>query len=175
LSSAVTSIGREIAPRQFDDLPDLTVEPREYDASQDNIEEEQMNEISVAEQFKMNRNIATVRDAWNEYCHGGPSANNAILPSIKELDVRNPKWKGSKSTTEGKFYQRRLPLWRAIEALMSTGGYSEEQAIIALDGMCHNHCNNSLRKLCDELRKYLESWNNTGSFANVLGARSFID
>ena len=69
-------------------------------AATDNLIAQSISE-AVAEQFKMNRNIATVRDAWNEYCHGGPSANNAILPSIKELDVQNPKWKGSKSTTPG--------------------------------------------------------------------------
>jgi hypothetical protein len=130
------------------------------------------NGLTSSVTFQMNRRISNVSDAWREYFHSSLDNNHINLPSIKELDNNiGSTWRGTKSSTEGKFYERRLPLWQSSEALIEIDNMPEEQAVTAIDGMCKNHCNGSLRNICDKLQQHLKNWKCQGSFLEFLVAR----
>jgi len=67
----------------------------------------------------MNRRITTVREAWVEFKYGGVSNNGGLVPSIETLESQpGPKWRGALSSTEGKFYMRRKPLYSTVKRLI---------------------------------------------------------
>ena len=88
----------------------------------------------------MNRAITTVPQAWEEY-----------LKEITPRDSRNPKWMGPRSSTDGRFYSRREPLWLEVKKRIQEGE-AEATIISNLEDMRRDRIW-TLRKLCDELCK----------------------
>ncbi|KAI3657232.1 hypothetical protein MP638_000537 [Amoeboaphelidium occidentale] len=108
--------------------------------------------------FKMNRSISTVREAWTEFQYGGVSNNGVVIPPIEQLESRpGPKWRGSASSTEGKFYTRRKPLYDTVRTLMEEEEMQENDVLDHLQTLMAVKCKGSLRKLCDHLKCVLKN------------------
>jgi hypothetical protein len=106
--------------------------------------------------FKMNRRITTVRKAWVEFKYGGVSNNGGLVPSIETLESQpGPKWRGALSSTEGKFYMRRKPLYGTVKRLIEEEKKLEDDVLDALQALMVDKCKGSLRKLCDHLQSVL--------------------
>jgi hypothetical protein len=174
LSTIFTSIGKGISPGieyPTNTQPDLLNNIAAGSGNTTNTTICESNDTLI---FKMNRSITSVKDAWMEYEHGGVDNNNTPWPAIKYLDeTKGDQWRGTKSSKEGKFYDRRIPLWKSIQALMTKDGLPEEMAISAIDGICRNHCRGSLRNLCDKMQLHLKNWNEEGNFLDFLKAHGF--
>jgi hypothetical protein len=165
LSTIFTSIGQGILPgveQTTNAQPEL---PNNVAAASSNTANTTICDSNGMLIFKMNRSITTVKDAWKEYEHGSIDNNNISWPAIKYLDeTKGDQWRGTKSSTEGKFYDRRIPLWKSIQELIRKDGLTEEIAISEIDGICRNHCRGSLRSICDK------NWNEEGNLLNYLRA-----
>jgi hypothetical protein len=55
--------------------------------------------------FKMNRNITTIYDAWKEWNYGSTTADNIFIPPLRDIEAQlGSKWRGGFSTVEGNFF-----------------------------------------------------------------------
>lgn len=98
--------------------------------------------------------ISSVRDAWCEWDIGIAKANGVRHPSIKSLQAGKGKvWHGGQSSTEGKYFKRRQPLFKSI-AMRIESGRTEDQAIDEFQTMMDVE-GWSLRKLCNTLKARL--------------------
>lgn len=74
-----------------------------------------------------------MRDAYREYKQDTIDSNGKVRPSIKSLDDKwGMKWRGSKSTSEGKYYARREPLWKAVATIVKEGVHSEATVLLTV-------------------------------------------
>ena len=100
--------------------------------------------------FQMSRKLYTVHQAWSEYEYGLDGRT-----SIKSLELKfGTTWRQDKS--EAKYFQRRVPLYRAIELLVSQSSFSShELAVGFLENLKRSR---SLRSICDDLKNILQTY-----------------
>ena len=121
---------------------------------------------SVNVPFRMNRAIITVHDAWKEWKYGGLTANNVVAAPIEQLEsISGKKWRGAMSSTEGKFFSRRKPLYVGGEQLIKDGK-TESEMVQILDEFRLARCNGSLRKLCDHIAEMHSKWDKVSPFTS---------
>ena len=100
--------------------------------------------------YKMSRKLHTVRQAWLEYESGLDGRT-----SVKSIELQfGTAWRQDKS--EAKFYQRRVPLYRAIDLLLSESSFNSHD--LAVDFVENLKGSRSLRSLCDDLKKILRTY-----------------
>jgi hypothetical protein len=117
--------------------------------------------LSTPPAIKMNRNISTVADAWNEYNIG--LGSNPALRVLEE--TYQAAWRSS--SAESKFFRRRLPLYRAITLLQAHNSITLPDILSRFQTVLGR--GTSLRQFCDQLKKILEVEGVDGDGALLLG------
>ncbi|KAH9104386.1 hypothetical protein AeMF1_019516 [Aphanomyces euteiches] len=115
---------------------------------------------SIVRSQTMSRSIDTVRLAWKEYQVG---LNGA--PALKDLELQHgAKWRST--DVERKFFQRRKPLYTAIEQLMAEG-MEEACAVSLLEELLNNLKRNKhvkhMRGYCDFIKCKINAVSSSGT------------
>jgi hypothetical protein len=117
--------------------------------------------------FKMNRNITTIYDAWKEWNYGSTTADNIFIPPLRDIEAQlGSKWRGGFSTVEGNFFSRRKSLLDVMQIMM-TEGIPEEEAIQILDEVAKEKKLKYIRQTCDYLHIILKNYSNDTSSGTI--------
>ena len=148
-----TIIVNDLAPQSAMDAVDL---PAPINPA---LRNEVTEQTAIPHVFKMSRVLNTVEEAWEEYSKGRLSSNTGLREmSIKDMDEQHgSKWRGTKSSTDGKFYARREALWKFVFRVQQERSDINEGEILSRLERARNSKRWSLRTLCEYLALLLAS------------------